>query len=126
MSGPRSVLVVEDDPDLTRLIKLKFNSTADFAVGGEARNAEDAVVLAEAIAPDLVILDNRLDGEVTGMTASALLKTAAPHCRILLFSASEELREEAIGNPHIDGFILKTDVRRLVDRAREVLSSASA
>ena len=125
MSERRVVLVVEDDNDLTRLIKLRFNAQSDFEVLGEARTAEDAVVLAEAITPDLVVLDHRLASELTGMNASAQLKDAAPGCRILLFSASEELREEAMRNPHVDGFVLKTDVGRLVDRAREVLAAAS-
>lgn len=115
------LLVVEDDPDISRLVKAKFNPQPDFIVEGEATNAADAIVLARMIAPDLIVLDNRLDGEMTGMAAAAPLKEAAPGCRIILFSASEELREAALGSVDIDAFVMKTDVRVLVARAREVL-----
>ena len=121
MTGRRVLLVVEDDADLRRLVKLNFNPQPDFAVEGEAANADDAIALAKIVAPDLIVLDNRLEGNMTGLAASALLKRAAPGCRIILFSASEELREEAIANEDIDAFVMKTDIGSLVARARDVL-----
>lgn len=124
MTARRVLLVVEDDPDLRQLVKLKFNPQPDFAVEGEAANADDAIALAKTVAPDLIVLDNRLEGQKTGLAVSALLKKAAPGCRIILFSASEELREEAMASDYIDAFVMKTDIRILVARAREVLPSA--
>lgn len=121
MTPRRVLLVVEDDPDIAFLLKIKFNPQPDFAVEGEATNAADAIGLAQALSPDLILLDNGLDGPMTGLAASPLLKEAAPGCRIILYSASEEIREEAMGNSSIDAFVLKTEVPNLVDRAREVL-----
>lgn len=125
MSYRRVLLVVEDDPDIRRLVMAKFSPQPDFIVEGEATNASDAIVLAGSIGPDLIVLDNRLEGEMSGMAAAALLREAAPGCRIILFSASEELREAALSSGDIDAFVMKTDVRTLVDRARDVLPESA-
>jgi len=115
------LLVVEDDPDIRMLVRFNFASEPDFEIDGEAATAEAAITIAAATRPDLVVLDYKLEGEMTGLQAAPMLKVAAPHAVILLFSASEELRVPAKDEPTIDAFVLKTEITKLVSVARKLL-----
>ena len=115
------LLVVEDDPDLVLLVRLQFSLDPEFSVDGEASNVDQAVAAAAATQPDLIVLDHRLEGPTTGLEGASLLKRAAPHALIILFSASEEIRVSAMIDPAVDAFLLKTDVRELVSLSRMLL-----
>lgn len=71
--------------------------------------------------PDLIVLDHKLDGDINGLEGAALLKQASPKAKIILFSASEELRIPAAGSPHVDAFLIKTQLERLIPLGRELL-----
>lgn len=124
MSARRVLLVVENDVDLSNLVKLTFKTHPDFIVDGHASSATTAIERAGTIAPDLIVLDHFLDGDQTGLDVARQLKEVAPGCRIILFSASEQPREAAMDSPYVDAFVLKTNVGSLVARARQVLGSA--
>ena len=115
------MMVVEDDPDIRMLVRLRFRFDTDFDLEGEAADIPTAVVFATASHPDLIILDHRLEGDLTGLEGAPLLKQAAPDSKIVLFSASEELRIPAAESSAIDAFLLKTEIERLVSLSREVL-----
>lgn len=117
----RVLLVVEDDPDIRMLIRFNFAADADFEIDGEASTAEEAIEIAKASQPDLIILDQKLEGEMTGLQAAPLLKASAPRALIILFSASEEFRIPARNEPTVDVFVLKTDITQLVSVARDLL-----
>lgn len=114
-------MVVEDDPDICMLVRFRFRVDADFDIDGETADVASAVAYASVSHPDLVILDHRLEGEVTGLEGAPLLKQVSPDSKIILFSASEELRIPAAESPAIDAFLLKTDIERLVPLSRELL-----
>ena len=54
-SGQRTVLVVDDDPVMTKLLS-KFLGRGGFNVH-EAHSGQEAVSLAEKLAPDLIVMD---------------------------------------------------------------------
>ncbi len=95
-SAPRSVLLVEDDPELRRFVitALRMEGYAvRFAVDGD-----EAIALARDVRPDLVLLDLRLR-RVDGWQVLAFLK-ADPHLRtvpvvVLTASAGASERERA-------------------------------
>ena len=122
MSTASVLLVVEDDPDIRMLVRIGFAADPAFTLDGEAADATAAIELARSSAPDLVVLDHRLEGTLTGLDAAPLLKEAVPNCSIILFSASEELRGPAKDSPAIDAFVLKTEIHRLVPVARRLLA----
>jgi chemotaxis response regulator CheB len=53
----KRILVVDDNPEMLKLIRLFINSDADFQVCGEAFDGMDAVEKAMELNPDLIILD---------------------------------------------------------------------
>lgn len=115
------LLIVEDDHDISRLVRFQFELDPDFEIDGAAVDVESAITAARADQPDLVALDHKLEGDVSGLDAAPRLKAVAPTSKIILFSASEELREPALDEPAVDAFLLKTDIRRLVPLARSIL-----
>lgn len=79
------VLVVDDDDEVRHALRLLFEFE-DFDVVGEASNGVEAVALARAHQPDLVVLDYlmpRMKGDATAQLLRALL----PQVRIVAFSA---------------------------------------
>lgn len=115
------VFLVEDDEDIRVLVGLHFSLEPEFAVDGEAADIATAVEAVMAHDPDLIVLDHLLEGDLTGLDGAPLLKDAAPDAKIILFSASEELRLPASESPAIDAFLLKTQIHRLVPLSRQLL-----
>ncbi len=115
------VLVVEDSPDLAMLVHLQFDLDGDFIVVAEASDIPHALSAASSTGPDLIVLDHKLEGDLTGLEGSSMLKAVAPLAKIILFSASEELRHPAADEPCIDAFLLKTHMDRLVPLSRSLL-----
>ena len=127
MSSTVSVLmVVEDEPDIQMLVRLQFRRDSRFKMDGAAATVEDAIALADQEQPDLIILDHKLAGVTTGLEGAPRLKAAASHAKIILFTASEELRVPAGVEPSVDAFLLKTRIADLVPLARELLELDSA
>lgn len=115
------LLLVEDEADMRMLVRIYLRADDRLEVSGEAEDIATALEMARASAPDLIILDHRLPGDVMGLDAAPQFKAIAPHARIILFSASEEMRLPALAEPSVDAFLLKTDVTRLLPLARELL-----
>lgn len=116
----RVLVVVENDPDMRRLIRVELMDDPRIEVSGEAATVEAAIGLLAGREPALVILDNYLDDDTRGIDAAPALKEAAPHARILLLTA-DDLSAEARREPAIDAYLRKTDIERLLPTARKLL-----
>lgn len=115
------LVVVEDDPDMRRLIRFLLAADGRLTVTGEATTAEEAVRLARDLDPALIVLDHFLDGPVMGLEAAPMLREAAPRAKIILFS-SHDLTVEASQEPSVDVFLSKRQVGSLLDVALELLA----
>lgn len=114
------LVVVEDDTDMRLLIELTLSSDERLTVSGDCATAAEAVVQAQRIQPDLVILDHFIEGDVMGLEAAPLIKAVAPEARILLFT-SHDLELEAAREPAIDCFLLKRDISVLMPTVQTML-----
>ncbi|MEO7803479.1 MAG: response regulator transcription factor [Actinomycetota bacterium] len=126
METQQMLVVVEDEPDIRFLVRVTLGSDRRFEVLGEAASATEAIELARTVHPNLIILDHGLEGEMTGLEAAPLLKQAAPNAKILLFTANEHLRGEALLSPSIDAFLVKTEIRKLLAMTQELLGLTQA
>ncbi len=102
------ILVVEDHP-LTHDALVSLLRTHGFDVVGAAADGGEAIELARDCQPDLVLLDLSMPG-VDGLTALPRLREAAPHCEVVVLTASgtEENLLEAI-RAGAAGYLLKTE-----------------
>jgi DNA-binding NarL/FixJ family response regulator len=85
-------LVVEDDPDMRRLLRVALRFAPDLRLVGEAADTEIAVALAETHQPDVICLDLYLPGE-TPRRAFQRIRAASPRSRIVVFTAHASARE---------------------------------
>jgi len=121
----KAVLIVEDDPDIQSLIATIFSMDPRFSVAGLAETAEEALALARKTDLEIIVLDDRLAGALTGVEAVPALKEAAPGAKIILFTAHADLRASAVRQPDIDAFLLKTDTGELLPLAQQLTNMLS-
>lgn len=82
------VLVADDHPIVRSGIVALLQSAEDVEVIGEASTGLEAVELALALAPDLVLMDLRMPG-LTGDEATARILAANPTVRVVILTTYE-------------------------------------
>jgi DNA-binding NarL/FixJ family response regulator len=84
------VLLADDQPLIRSGLRILISDTADMAVVGEAATGAQAVVLAAATQPDVVVLDIRMP-ELDGISAAEqILANGGPSCRVLMLTTFDE------------------------------------
>ena len=105
---PIRLLVVDDHTLFRRGLVALLAADARFVVVGEAGDASEAQRRAEALQPDVILLDNHLPG-VAGVDALAGLREAAPQARALMLTMSEDEADLAAAlRGGACGYLLKT------------------
>lgn len=121
----KALVIVEDDLDVQYLIETIFSVDPRFAVAGAVTTAEEAVALAKESEPELIVLDHRLDGKLTGFEAVQQFKQVAPNAKIIIFTAHADLKARVDADPSVDAFLLKTDPGRLLPVAQKLTNLLS-
>ena len=124
MDQPPLILVVDDDPDLRKLIT-EFLSTRGFRVAA-AENAAVMLRMIEAERPDLIILDVMMPGEDGLSVARRLSSEKGP--AVIMLSALGSDTDRIIGlEIGADDYLAKPcNPRELLARVRAVLRRQSA
>jgi DNA-binding NarL/FixJ family response regulator len=120
-------VVIADDHNIVRKgIRELLSDEADIAVVGEARNGHEAVDLALALQPDVVVMDIAMPG-LSGVEATRQIRAAAPGVRVLVLTAYDD-------DPYVyglldagaAGYILKTaESREIVSAVRATATGQS-
>lgn len=101
------VLVVDDHDAVRAAVSEVLHEATDISVVGQAAGGEDALVLAAALGPDVVLLDVTMPA-MSGFQAARALTDRHPHLRVLMFSAED--RREVVENARqagAAGFLVK-------------------
>jgi DNA-binding NarL/FixJ family response regulator len=85
MADPVLVLIVDDQAPFRRAARAVVTATPGFEVVGEAESGEEAVELADALGPGLVLMDINLPG-INGIEATRRITAAHPHAVVMLLS----------------------------------------
>jgi DNA-binding NarL/FixJ family response regulator len=80
------IIVVEDEPLFRQLLRVQLSANPDIEVVGEAATGEQAVELAEALEPEVVLMDIELGSGITGIQAGHMIKSRRPSTGIVLLS----------------------------------------
>lgn len=83
------VLLCDDHEGLRGALKCLINSQPDLEVVAEARDGASLLKAAEALSPDIVLLDVSLP-DMSGIEAAAALRQRCPSTKILALSAHED------------------------------------
>ena len=114
------VLLADDDRNIRYLLRLIFEDDPDLRVVDEVATALQAVEMARELAPDVVILDHSMEGDMSGLEAAPLIKLAAPKARIVFFSSSSG-GEDAGSEPAIDVVLTKDRLPDVLPSVRKML-----
>jgi DNA-binding NarL/FixJ family response regulator len=120
------ILLVDDHP-LTRSALAGLLTQHGFDVVGEASDGEEAIEAAGRLEPDLILLDLSMPG-LDGLSALPRLREAAPHCEVVVLTASGT-EENLLGaiRGGAAGYLLKSEPpERIVDFLRGVAQGEAA
>lgn len=89
MNNIIEILVVDDHPMFRQGVVISLQSTPEFKVVGETSSGEEALDLALALMPDVVLLDISMPGW-SGIVTAEKIATACPATTIIMLTASED------------------------------------
>lgn len=102
------ILLVDDHTLFRRGLSALLSRDPLLQVVGDAADAGEALRRAQALQPDVILLDNHLPG-VNGVDALPGLREAAPHARVLMLTISEDEADLAAAlRAGACGYLLKT------------------
>jgi DNA-binding NarL/FixJ family response regulator len=115
------ILIADDHELFRRGLAAELTQVPGWVVAGEAANGRDAVELAAALKPDLVVLDLTMP-ELNGLEAARKIISANPAARVLILTAheSEQLVREVL-SAGAQGYVLKSDAGRILIAALQSL-----
>jgi len=80
------VMTVDDQALFRQVAREVIEATVGFECLGEATSGEEALVIADEVGPDLVLVDVRMSG-IDGIETARRLKASHPAATIVLISA---------------------------------------
>jgi DNA-binding NarL/FixJ family response regulator len=115
------ILIADDHELFRRGLAAELTQVPGWVVAGEAGNGRDAVELAAALKPDLVVLDLTMP-ELNGLDAARKIISVNPAARVLILTAheSEQLVREVL-SAGAQGYVLKSDAGRILIAALQAL-----
>jgi CheY-like chemotaxis protein len=108
-----TVLLVDDVDEVRAVVRAAIRLRGGFELVAEASTGEEAVLCADDLQPDLVVLDLGLP-DLAGHDVLQRLRVAAPDARIIIFTGKQ--RDEGLVGSTADAFLGKdADVDYLLD-----------
>lgn len=118
-----SILVVEDNNDISLLLKLTLES-----VGYQVKtvdNGKDAINQVEKFQPQLMMVDIMMPN-MSGLQVSRTIKEKLDHksLPILLVSAVDRIKDEQLSNSKADGIVYKPfDLNDLISKVVKLIDN---
>jgi DNA-binding NarL/FixJ family response regulator len=88
-ADPLRVLIADDHPFFREGLRVVVEATPGMELAGEAENGDEAVELARALQPDVVLMDLKMPG-TGGITATGRILEENPRIGILVITMMEE------------------------------------
>lgn len=115
---PLTIMIADDHPLFRRGLRALLASMPEVSLVGEATNGAEAVQMAEALQPDLVLLDLQMP-EGGGLAAIRQIVRTSPHIRVLIVTMFQDDDSVfAAMRAGARGYVLKDsydeDIRRAV------------
>ena len=103
----RRVLIVDDSPQVRRELRTLLPLAGDIEIVGEAADGREAIRLAEALQPEVVLMDLEMP-VLDGYEATRQIKAGFPSCRVVALTVHgyETARQKAM-QAGVDLFLVK-------------------
>lgn len=121
MTEKTRVLIADDHTIVRAGVRLLLEAEPDIEVVGEALTGDEAVALAEALRPHIVLMDIAMPG-ITGLEATRRIKARCPAMQVLVLTMhrSEEYFFEML-TAGASGYVLKgAETSELINAIRVV------
>jgi CheY-like chemotaxis protein len=117
----KSILVVDDNLTIRKLLCHLFDPGDDYEVCAEASNGQEAIVLALKHHPQLIILDLSMP-LMDGLASARELKRLMPHVPIILFTQYADLGKHLLGSElPVDRVVSKSESKELMRHVRSLI-----
>jgi two-component system, NarL family, nitrate/nitrite response regulator NarL len=115
------IVLVDDHPLVRDGLRARLEAVAGFVVAGEAGNADEALALAAALEPDLVLMDVGMAG-MNGIALAGIFHERFPAIRVLMLSMHDNIEyvTEAV-RAGASGYVLKDSPSTEIVRAIETV-----
>lgn len=105
---PVQILIVDDNPSIRNLLRQHFETQTGWSVCGEAANGKEGIEKAQALSPDLIILDISMP-VLNGLEAARILNQQMPNVPVVMFTS--------FTTAHLEGELLAAGVHRIVSKS---------
>lgn len=113
--APARILVIEDHPLLRSIIRIACERTPGLDMVAELEDGSSALEACRELAPDVILLDLSLPGELQGLDLARAIRSEGLPVRILVLTArtdEEGLFESVVAG--VDGYLEKTSGVRVI------------
>lgn len=116
------IIVVDDHAVIRRGVQEILRAFPEWELCGEAADGQEAIRLAQAIKPEIIIMDVSMPG-LNGLEATRIIRNILPETKILLLTlhSSTELVRSGF-RAGARGYVLKSDAEHELVRALNVLA----
>lgn len=120
--GPLRILLADDHDVVRHGLRALLETHEGWEICGEAVSGREAVEMAEALQPDIAVLDISMPS-LNGLDATRIIRRTSPKTEILIFTMheNEQLVREVLA-AGAKGYLLKSDAGRSVVAAVEALA----
>jgi two-component system nitrate/nitrite response regulator NarL len=103
----RGVLIVDDSPQVRQELRTLLPLVGDIEIVGEAADGQEAIRLAQALQPEVVLMDLEMP-VLDGYEATRQIKASSPSCRVVALTVHgyEAARQKA-SQSGVDVFLVK-------------------
>ena len=88
------LLLVDDQPIVRQGLRMRLMLEPDITVVGEASSGEQALVLVESLAPDIVLMDVEMPA-MDGIAATAAMRTSTSQSAVVMLSIHDDVQTRA-------------------------------
>ena len=99
------ILVVDDHQVVREGIRRLLGEEEDMELVGQGANSEEALLQAEMLSPDIVLMDIKMPG-VDGIELTRQLKQKYPNCNVIMLTLYDEYLNQAM-EAGARGYLLK-------------------
>lgn len=85
------VLIVDDHESMCDSLKFSLEESGNFIIAGSLQSAALAELFCERVKPDLVIMDVRTEGDISGIEATKNIRDKMPEIKVIVMSGFNEI-----------------------------------
>jgi DNA-binding NarL/FixJ family response regulator len=117
-----SVMIVDDDPFVSGSLKIILDNEPDIEVKAVANSGEEAVKLAPQVAPDVIVMDIRMEGMNGTEAAQKIIENGSSAAILFLTTFLDDEYINKALKIGAKGYIIKQDCGSLPSSVRAVAS----